>query len=309
MISFQKQLLFFGVLCLTEPLLHPVQAQTNRRSVTASPAALIEGSVLDATTQRAIGYATVQARSPEGSVRAETKTAFDGTFSLRGLDPRKTYQLQVNAVGYESASQSFTFTSPTANRVYGKKILLQPGVPAGKPVATKSSATTTTSNVFAANRSLPEVSVSTTSSPGSSSTGQRLTPPKTLDAKVIFSPPLTVAPPGKTTQLKAIQFVQSKAELLPDAQPALEQLLTFMRSRPTVEILLAGHTDNQGDFDENVRLSQQRVDIVKAYLVQNGIAANRIATRGYGPTRPVGSNNKEITRQQNRRVELIITKE
>ncbi|AQG82481.1 flagellar motor protein MotB [Spirosoma montaniterrae] len=251
--------------------------------------------------------ATLQAKTAEGSVRTKTVSAYDGTFALRGLDPRKQYQLVIKASGYESVEQPFTFTSATADRVYGKKILLQPS---SKPVAGKSATSTTGGAVFTANQAVPEIMVKATASPGSGSNGnQRVTPPKTLDAKVVFSPPLTVAPPGKTTQLKAIQFVQSKADLLPDAQPALEQLLAFMRSRPTVEILLAGHTDNQGDFDENVRLSQQRVDVVKAYLVQNGIAANRIATRGYGPTRPIGNNNKEATRQQNRRVELVITKE
>jgi outer membrane protein OmpA-like peptidoglycan-associated protein len=110
-------------------------------------------------------------------------------------------------------------------------------------------------------------------------------------------------------QLNAIQFVQSKAEFLPGAQPALEQLATFMRDKPTVEIELAGHTDNQGDFDQNVLLSRKRVDLVKAYLVQNGVAAKRITTRGYGPTRPIASNKTEATRQLNRRVEMLVLKQ
>jgi len=103
--------------------------------------------------------------------------------------------------------------------------------------------------------------------------------------------------------------VQSKADLLPDAQPAMQQLLTFMQTHPTTEILLAGHTDNQGDFDANVKLSQDRVDVVKQYLVSNGIAASRITAKGYGPTRPIASNNREISRQQNRRVEMTVIKE
>ena len=136
-----------------------------------------------------------------------------------------------------------------------------------------------------------------------------MVPPKTLDAKVVYTPPLVVAAVGKTTQLRALQFVQSKTELLPDAQPALEQLLQFMQSQPTAEIELSGHTDNQGDFDQNLALSKQRVDVIKAYLVSNGIAANRITTRGYGPTRPIASNNSEATRQLNRRVEMIVMKQ
>ncbi len=81
-----------------------------------------------------------------------------------------------------------------------------------------------------------------------------------------------------------------------------------MQEHPTAEIELAGHTDNQGDFDENLRLSKQRVDVVKEYLVKNGVAANRISTRGFGPTRPIASNNSEATRKLNRRVEMTVLK-
>ena len=110
-------------------------------------------------------------------------------------------------------------------------------------------------------------------------------------------------------RLQAIQFVQSQAEFLPGAQAALDQLVTFMRDQSTVEIELAGHADNQGDFDQNVQLSKKRVDLVKEYLVKNGIAASRITTRGYGPTRPIASNNSEATRKLNRRVEMAILKQ
>lgn len=120
-----------------------------------------------------------------------------------------------------------------------------------------------------------------------------------------LNPPVSKA----ANQLQAVQFVQGKAEFLPGAESAVEQIVAFMRDKPTVEIELAGHTDNQGDFDKNVLLSKQRVELVKEYMVKNGIAANRIATRGYGPTRPIASNNSENTRQLNRRVELSITKQ
>lgn len=123
-------------------------------------------------------------------------------------------------------------------------------------------------------------------------------------------PANSVAEPDNkaANSLQAIQFVQSQAEFLPSAQPALEQLLAFMQNNPTVEIELGGHTDNQGDFDQNVLLSKKRVDLVKEYLVKNGIAANRISTRGYGPTRPIASNKSEVTRQLNRRVEMVVLK-
>lgn len=110
------------------------------------------------------------------------------------------------------------------------------------------------------------------------------------------------------TTLQNIHFVQGKAELLPESDEELNQLWVFMRDNPNAEIELHGHTDNQGDFDLNVALSKQRVETVKLFLVSKGIAANRITSRGFGPTRPIASNNREETRQLNRRVEMIITK-
>lgn len=114
---------------------------------------------------------------------------------------------------------------------------------------------------------------------------------------------------GDFKKMQAIQFVQSQAEFLPSSQTALDELVAFMRDKPTVEIELGGHTDNQGDFDQNVALSKKRVDLVKSYLVKNGIDAKRITTRGFGPTRPVASNRTEETRKLNRRVEMTITKQ
>lgn len=114
---------------------------------------------------------------------------------------------------------------------------------------------------------------------------------------------------GDLKKMQAIQFVQSQAEFLPSSQTALDELVAFMRDKPTVEIELGGHTDNQGDFDQNVALSKKRVELVKSYLVKNGIDANRITTRGFGPTRPVASNRTEETRKLNRRVEMTITKQ
>lgn len=113
---------------------------------------------------------------------------------------------------------------------------------------------------------------------------------------------------GSSIVLNNLRFVQSKAELLPESDGELNHLWAYMREHPTVQIELQGHTDNQGDFDLNLKLSRQRVEAVKAFLVSKGIAAQRISGKGFGSTRPIASNNREETRQLNRRVELIITK-
>lgn len=272
--------------------------QPKSKVASGKEAASIEGNVVDATTKQPVVGATVQAKSQAGQSSAPQRTGANGAYRLSLDDARQTYLIIASADGYEPYEERVAFTTAYNTQLFGKALRLYrvgtkpaptPNEPAPAP---------------------PTAAVATVTPPPSSTlTGRQLAPPKTLDAKVVHTPPLIVAPVGRTTQLRAIQFVQSKSELLPDAQPALEQLLAFMRDKPTVEIELAGHTDNQGDFDENLRLSKQRVDVVKAYLVQNGIAAGRITTRGYGPTRPLASNNNEGSRQQNRRVEMNVVKE
>ncbi|GAB4022730.1 OmpA family protein [Spirosoma koreense] len=272
-----------------------------------------EGVITDAATHQPIANATIAVKNSAGAVSTQQRVGTDGAFKLT-LRSRDAFQVLVTATGYETLDKQYAPTSRYTDRISNHMIVLyRVGTkpPDDRPLATNAAAPVhaNTSTVSPAPVSTPPVSEQPATSNAATATQARVTPPKTLDAKITYVPPLVVAPTGKTTQLKAIQFVQSKAELLPDAMPALEQLLMFMQSKPTAEIELSGHTDNQGDFDENIRLSKQRVDLVKAYLVQNGIAANRITTRGYGPTRPIASNNSETTRQLNRRVEMIVLKQ
>ncbi|MCA0233780.1 MAG: OmpA family protein [Bacteroidetes bacterium] len=113
---------------------------------------------------------------------------------------------------------------------------------------------------------------------------------------------------GKAIVLQNLRFAQSKPELLPESSAELENLFKFMQEHPTANIELQGHTDNRGDFDLNLALSRQRVEVVKAFLVKKGISPSRITGKGFGSSRPIANNNREETRQLNRRVELIITK-
>ncbi|MNI90455.1 putative lipoprotein YiaD precursor [compost metagenome] len=69
---------------------------------------------------------------------------------------------------------------------------------------------------------------------------------------------------------------------------------------------LAGHTDNTGSRELNMRLSKERAESVKAYLVSQGANASRIEATGYGPDQPIASNKNADGRQQNRRVEFTL---
>jgi len=111
---------------------------------------------------------------------------------------------------------------------------------------------------------------------------------------------------GVKTILKRLYFLQSQARLLPESNPELEHLVEFLNENKKSKIELQGHTDNQGDYDLNLKLSKERAETIKNVLVDLGIAANRIKTRGFGGTKPIANNSEETTRKLNRRVELVL---
>ncbi len=113
---------------------------------------------------------------------------------------------------------------------------------------------------------------------------------------------------GQTIKLNNIFFEQSRHFLQKASYLELNRLAKLLRDYPTVEIILEGHTDGQGDAKLNLQLSVDRVNEVKRYLNSKGISKSRIATIGYGGTRPIASNAEEETRKLNRRVEFKITK-
>jgi outer membrane protein OmpA-like peptidoglycan-associated protein len=112
---------------------------------------------------------------------------------------------------------------------------------------------------------------------------------------------------GATQQLDNVQFAQGQAVLLPLSFPALDRLAALLRDNPRLTIELRGHTDNVGPPEKNVRLSEERVQAVKAYLVGRGIEAARISGVGLGGSQPAASNEREDTRKLNRRVEFRVT--
>jgi outer membrane protein OmpA-like peptidoglycan-associated protein len=121
------------------------------------------------------------------------------------------------------------------------------------------------------------------------------------------TPPDSLTPEkGTLIQFDNVVFERTKSDLLPEALPELDRLAAWMKQRPLMRIRLEGHTDNQGDPAKNQILSQDRVNKVKEYLINNGIDESRIEAVGYGGFFPIKDNSNEETRKQNRRVEFEI---
>jgi outer membrane protein OmpA-like peptidoglycan-associated protein len=111
---------------------------------------------------------------------------------------------------------------------------------------------------------------------------------------------------GQKLELSHIYFERGKSALLNTSMPELNDLVSFMNKYPTVRIRLEGHTDNQGNPLANKELSENRVKETKKYLVEHGIAEDRIEWVGYGGERALNSNRVEALRKLNRRVEVVI---
>jgi outer membrane protein OmpA-like peptidoglycan-associated protein len=111
---------------------------------------------------------------------------------------------------------------------------------------------------------------------------------------------------NKAYALANISFDQGKADLKPGFEAELEKVIAILSDNDQYTLLLEGHTDNQGDWNDNLKLSLERVENVKAYLVSKGVNPNRIETKGWGGSRPLANNFVEETRKNNRRVEFTI---
>ena len=114
---------------------------------------------------------------------------------------------------------------------------------------------------------------------------------------------------GQSLVLNNILFQSSKATLLPESYVELDKLLEVMKKNQNMEIEVSGHTDNVGKYaDEKLRLSRERAESVKNYLMNRGVVGSRIKTEGYGDTKPINDNSTPEKRRQNRRVEIKILK-
>ncbi len=114
---------------------------------------------------------------------------------------------------------------------------------------------------------------------------------------------------GLVVTLGDVLFATAQADLKPEAIRELAELISFLDSYPERSIRVEGHTDSRGSADFNQKLSRQRADSVRQALIDGGVPASRVIAVGYGESRPVASNVSVDGRNQNRRVEVVISQQ
>ena len=103
-----------------------------------------------------------------------------------------------------------------------------------------------------------------------------------------------------------ISFGATNAKLTTKSNASLNQVVAIMKENPTLKLKIEGHTDNAGNDEANMKLSEDRAAAVKAYLVSKGISEDRITSEGFGETMPIADNTTSAGRIKNRRVEIKI---
>jgi len=110
----------------------------------------------------------------------------------------------------------------------------------------------------------------------------------------------------RTFILDNVEFDFNKATLRPSSFEELNQVAEMMQQIDTVNIMISGHTDDVGSDEYNMNLSLNRAKSVRFYLIKKGIDSSRIKTEGFGESKPIDTNQTEVGRQRNRRIEVQI---
>ena len=111
----------------------------------------------------------------------------------------------------------------------------------------------------------------------------------------------------KTLILEGVNFETGKATLTPESETILNGVAESLVANDSIKVQVSGHTDNTGSAAVNARLSKQRAEAVRQFLISHGVAEDRLTAKGYGPSKPIASNKTAEGRAQNRRVELTRT--
>jgi outer membrane protein OmpA-like peptidoglycan-associated protein len=112
--------------------------------------------------------------------------------------------------------------------------------------------------------------------------------------------------PATVFKLEDVHFDINKASLRPESFKALDKLAQVLTIKNNLKVEIAGHTDSDGDEEENMKLSQSRAESVIKYLITKGITKERLIAVGYGESEPIAENDTASGKQENRRTEARI---
>jgi outer membrane protein OmpA-like peptidoglycan-associated protein len=118
--------------------------------------------------------------------------------------------------------------------------------------------------------------------------------------------PLAVLKKDAVVQLQDITFETGKADLKPDSNEELDRLVALLEGNQTIKVEISAHTDDVGNDDSNLKLSEKRAKTVVDYLTAKGIKADRMTAKGYGETQPLVANDTDGNKAKNRRVQFKI---
>ncbi|HET7102278.1 MAG TPA: OmpA family protein, partial [Terriglobia bacterium] len=116
-------------------------------------------------------------------------------------------------------------------------------------------------------------------------------------------------PRGLVVTMAGVLFATGKYNLRPEAQMRLARLAGIVASHSGLILQVEGHTDSTGSEEFNQKLSEQRAEAVRDFLIQQGVAQQAITAKGFGQAMPVADNSTAAGRQENRRVEIIVSGE
>jgi outer membrane protein OmpA-like peptidoglycan-associated protein len=279
----------------------------------APKAAILMGKVIDQVT-KALLSATIS--FPETSLPSVTADA-SGVFKTEV--PAETYVVKVEKEGYVPETHPVVCKAGATATL---DVELSP-VPTGVILAGKVTDYSSHKGI-AATISFPESDIATVKTDPETGTYKANIPDGIHQVKIqsegyVPEGAVVECQPGATVVrnfelfkkeekivLRGINFEFNSAVIKPGSYPILNDAAEMLKKHPDVMIEIGGHTDKVGSDSYNLNLSQLRAASVMTYLVQQGVRAQRLQTRGYGEAMPVADNNTEAGRALNRRIEFRI---
>jgi len=234
---------------------------------------MLQGKVINAQTKMPMDaklfYNVLPGENSEGNAISST----DGSYKVT-LPYGKKYSIRAAADNFFSVIDTLDFETPDAYREIRRDLYLVPVVTDGK-IQEDSNKNVVRTDLDAMNED-------------------------DIDAATISV--------GQILSSHNILFDFAKSIIRSDSYKELNKIARLMKKNPSIVIELSAHTDAIGNYSANLKLSEDRANSARQFLLSNGIEASRIVAKGYGETTPVGDNKTEEGRQMNRRVEFRILK-